>query len=173
MDWIINLIKWFFTEQEVVQPNPETVPEPPKPMTITNREWLYKVAYSCLDVDMAPKQDALGCSESLYYVMKKAGVPNLPKGAIVGTAEMSDWLKKNLKEVETPLAGDIIMSPTGSGNGLIRGHTGIVGNVNIMSNNSKTFLWDDEWNLKRWLKYYTGYGKLSTKYYRWEGERAV
>lgn len=171
MDWIINLIKWFFTEQEVVEPNPETVPQPPKPMT--NREWLYKVAYSCLDIDMAPTQDALGCSESLYYVMKKAGVPNLPKRAILGTAEMDAWLKKNFASYANPLPGDIIMSPTGSGNGKIRGHTGIVGNVNIMSNNSKNSLWQDEWNLKKWLNYYQKYGGLSTKYYRWEGERAV
>lgn len=173
MNWLINLIKWFFTEPVIIEPDMTTVPTPPVPPKMTNREWLYKVGYSCLGVDMAPTQDALGCSESLYYVMKHAGVPNLPKHAILGTAEMAVWLSKNLSAYANPLPGDIIISPTGSGNGLIRGHTGIVGNINIMSNNSKTYLWDDEWNLKKWLNYYQKYGGLSTKYYRWEGERAV
>lgn len=173
MDWIINLIKWFFTEQEVVQPNPDTVPEPPKPMTITNREHLYNVAYSCLDKDMAPTQDILGCAEAWSFVAMKAGVKGLPKRGILGTPELDVWLSKNFVRVESPLPGDTVMFPTGKGNGKIKGHVFIAGKHKWMSNNSNTGDWDDHKTAKQALDYYTKYGGISPRYYRWEGERPV
>ncbi len=133
----------------------------------SNREKLYQVAFDCIGVDMAPTQDALGCAEALYHVMKKAGVPNLPKTPIVSSFEIDKWCQQNLTKVDTPQAGDIISSPTGLGNGRVRGHVGIVGKHSIMSNNSSTFKWDYHWKLDEWEAYYGGYGGLPVRFYRW------
>ena len=137
------------------------------PVKKSNREHLYNVAYSCLGIDMAPTQDSLGCAEALYYVLKKAGVPNLPKKAIVSSYEMDKWCRKNLVRVAVPLFGDIISSPTGTGNGSIRGHVGILGKYKIMSNNSATFKWDDYFTLDSWRKRYERQGGIPTNFYRW------
>ena len=62
---------------------------------------------------------------------------------------------KRFKRVNTPEKGDIIISPTDYGQGY--GHTGIVSDGGkIMSNNSKTFLWDEHLSIGEWwLKYKT------------------
>lgn len=151
-------------ETPIVTPKlPVVIPKP------TNRELLYKAAYDSLGKDMAPTQDSLGCAEAMSFVMKKAGVKGLPKNGIASTLELDSWLKKNLNTITKAdvLPGDLIMSPTGKGNGSVRGHTGVIGKNTIMSNNSRTFKWDHHWTLSAWISYFEKKGGIKTRYYRW------
>lgn len=155
--------------EPVPAPRQETVPltVPESAREPSKGEVLYAVAKGCLGVDMAPTQDVVGCAEALSFVLMKAGVKGLPKRGILGTAELDKWLAKHLQKVKEPMPGDIIMSATGSGNGKVRGHTGVVGKTHVMSNNSATFKWDAHWTLPEWLAYYEKKGGIPTRYYRW------
>lgn len=133
----------------------------------TKSEILYDIAYSCIGIDMAPTQDAFGCAEAVYYVLKKAGVQGLPKQPIVSSLELDKWLQAHFERIDEPEVGCVISSPTGAGNGRIRGHVGIVGKHSIMSNNSNTHEWDYHWKLDKWKNYYGDYGGLPIRYYRW------
>lgn len=144
-------------------------PEPFNPVVDTvkkktNRERLYEVAYSCLGKDMSPQQNELGCAESTYFVMKIAGVPNLPPTPIYSTIVFRKWLEKNLKEVDTPEFGDVVVNET---QGTNIGHMGIWGKHNVMSNNSKTYLWDDYYSRDKWTAYFEGTKRLKTRSFRW------
>lgn len=152
------------------QPKPPTIPttpstsEPAPPGDTSNRNQIYMLAFAALGKDLAPGNEALGCAESLSKILIWAGIM---KSKILGTADLDVWLTKNLQAIGTPLPGDIIMSATGTGNGKIRGHCGVVGKNTIMSNNSATGKWDYQWTLKKWLDYYQTYGGIPTRYYRW------
>lgn len=129
---------------------------------------LYAYAYSLLGKHLTLDETvdkSVGCGEALSFVLDGFGY-DIPKRGIPGTAGIYEWCKKNADEVETPEAGDIIVSVTGTGNGRCRGHCGVVGKFHIMSNNSRTGLWDDTWTMSEWKKYYQKYGALKTKYYR-------
>jgi hypothetical protein len=157
-----------------VPPNPAPPLDPPTPPKVpkqpSNRERLYQAAYDSLGIDMAPTENEFGCAEALHHVMRKAGVKGLPTRAIVSTIVMDRWLQQHMLEIAEPgvKPGDIIMSPSGTpGARLKNGHTGIVGKNSIMSNNSRTYLWDYHWTLPEWKRYYEGQGNIPTRYYRW------
>jgi len=117
---------------------------------------------------MAPENPELGCALAVNEVHKKAF------GECIGGWSSTFLLytvlleNKNFKEVNYPLPGDIIISPTGYGSGSIKhGHVGIVDfDGKIMSNNSSTGLWGDKWSVNSWNKYYNGEGGFPVKYYR-------
>jgi len=160
--WILNLLRG------TKEPTPSTdniIEIPIVPPEKSNREKLYDYAYSKLGLDMAPTQDFLGCAESLSHIMKGSEVTTLT-GIFLSTIELNKWLSKNLEVVTEPMFGDIIMSETGAGNGAVRGHCGIVGKHQIMSNNSQTAKWDNHWTLSKWKDYYGKYGGLPVRFYR-------
>ena len=148
---------------------PTTVPESEEgPSGLSKRERLYEAAFSCLGSDMSPKENELGCAESLYFVMKKAGVPGLPAKPIYSTIVFDEWLREHFERVDEPEPGDIVMSATASGNGTVKhGHVGVVGKHSIMSNNSATFMWDYHLTLAWWRDYYGRKGAMPVKFYRW------
>jgi hypothetical protein len=121
-----------------------------------NREKLYAVAYSFLGKDASPKDhapDDLACAESVNAVVKAAF--GFEVGGDLSTTKMYSALtnSKEFQETDTPLFGDIIISPTGSTRTPV-GHVGIVGKWQIMSNNSYTGLWDAHYTLESWrLRY--------------------
>jgi hypothetical protein len=128
---------------------------------------LYDTAYSLLGKHLTLNNTVdknVGCAQATSYVLKKYGAM-IPYGGISGTASLYEWLKKNATEVSVPRAGCIIISVTGTGNESVRGHVGVVGKNSIMSNNSKTGLWDYQWTLSEWLDYYETNGQLLTKYF--------
>lgn len=141
----------------------------PEKLMPNKSEKLYDVAYSFIGKDASPKElapDVVSCAESLSNVMINAGVPDLHH-PILGTAQLNQWLHDHFTEVEFPEVGDVVMSATGSGNGRIKGHCGVMGKHTVMSNNSQSGLWDYHWKLEDWIKYYEGYGGIPTRYYRW------
>lgn len=113
--------------------------------------------------DLAP--DTLACAESVCSVLNLAGI-KIPM--ITGTWSLWENLKKNCQMVTEPKAGDIIISPTGTGK-FRNGHVGIVGeNGVVYSNNSHTGLWDTYWNIGEWRDFYGREGGFPVYFYRYD-----
>lgn len=129
---------------------------------------LYEVAYGLIGKHCTLNNSvdkSTGCAQAMSYILKKYGAL-IPNNGISGTYELNEWLKKNATEIKTPDVGSIIIYPTGSGNGKIRGHVFVCGYRNLMSNSSKTGLWSCDWTLEKAKKYYEEYGGLKPYYYR-------
>jgi len=77
--------------------------------------------------------------------------------------------KKPIEKTDDILPGDIIISPTGYGNRakISNGHVGIMGeDGNIMSNNSATGKWEQNYNLVSWYMRWTAQGDYPMRIYR-------
>lgn len=118
----------------------------------------------------------VGCAEAISYVLQKAGIQDIPSAGIAGTATLYQFLSTNKQflRLSSPEKGAIIISPTGSGNGLVEGHTGILGGWSLMywgdygicSNNSDSGLFLELWSLRRWKQNYGIYGNLPVAYFK-------
>lgn len=134
---------------------------------------LYSAAAASMGKHMTLDQTVpadVGCAEAVSAILRLAGVPGVPPGGIPGTAQLNGWLSGSdlFVSVASPLPGDVIISPTGyPGATLAHGHTGIVMNSGICSNNSATGLWDEHWTLPAWRDYYGTKGKLPVYFYRY------
>lgn len=116
--------------------------------------------------DVAP--DEYGCAETVTEVLRKAGC-NIP--VQVSTARLYEWLVSSPDWLEVPssLPGDIIIAPTGQGgkNGVANGHVGIVAeNGNIMSNNSWTGRFEQNYTLASWRDRYIIKGGYKNYFFR-------
>ena len=88
---------------------------------------------------------------------------------ILGTATLFQYLIKSpeFQQVMVPESGDIIISPTGMGNGSMQGHVGIVGkNGTIMSNSSATGKFMSNYTIDTWTKRYHDKGGIPVYYFR-------
>ena len=128
---------------------------------MSNRERLLSEAKKWLGKDASPYNYAsqeLGCAESVCSILKHSVARDFP-------LELATWLLNTLlrkdKRFKSTLAlspGNIILSPSFSGNGKIRGHVGIIGeNGTIMSADSGTGIWKENYNIQTWV---TRYRKL-------------
>lgn len=120
-------------------------------------EKIYNLAKASLGKDIAATQNELGCAESISYLLNKANVANFPKAGYLGTSDFYNWLKKFAMPVDTPIRGDIIISPTGtSTKGAQHGHIGIVALYGVLSNNSMNGLFMEYYTIDSWRTYYGG-----------------
>lgn len=124
---------------------------------MTNQEKLYSVALASIGRDMSPADiapDSLACAESLNGVFKAAfGSPIGTGAALTSTKALYQHMltDSRLQQVTMPQAGDIVISPTGySSKGSTHGHTGIWGNHDVMSNDSNTGVWRDNYTHAAW-----------------------
>lgn len=132
---------------------------------------IFETAKSLLGTDASPydlARDELGCAETVSEILIKAGF-KMP--ILVSTAKLNGWLSthKEWLEVNTPIAGDVVISPTGQGglNGVLNGHTGIVGTLGvIMSNSSATGRFEPNYSISSWNSRYAVKGGYPVKYYR-------
>lgn len=130
---------------------------------------IYQTALTYLGKDASPNDlapDELACAESVSDIINQAGFP-MP--IILSTKELYNYLKINWLQITTPLAGDVIISPTGLGgnNGITNGHTGIVGlNGVIMSNNSATGNFLQNYTLSTWKARYQDKGGFPILFFR-------
>lgn len=118
----------------------------------------------------------VGCAEAISYILKNAGISGIPEAGIAGTATLYQFLSINpqFKRINAPEKGAIIISPTGSGNGTVTGHTGILGGLSVMywgdygicSNNSDSGLFLELWTLKKWYANYGTMGALPVAFFR-------
>ena len=129
---------------------------------------IYRIAHASLGIDISPLDavnDELGCAESVSWVLKKAiGFP-----IITGTWTLNKYLSEDprFEKVYEPEPGIVIISPTGTGNGSISGHTGICGeNDNIMSSDSSDGIWKLNFTQYSWVSRYGKWGGFPIIYYR-------
>lgn len=142
---------------------PETPPEqvltPTKPSV---RESIYSRAVRALGTDVSPRDEApddLACVESVCEIIKQEGIKTPDT---LYTLDFYKWLDKSPLFKSTLVAneGNIIISPTTMGNGSVpNGHVGIFGKSGkIMSNDSPTGLWKQNYTLNGWVKRYRNKG---------------
>lgn len=131
----------------------------------------YIIAVSCLGSDASPNDiapDEYGCAETINAIHKK--VFGFEIGGGLSTYLLYNVLltSKYFIKIDSPKAGDIVISPTGYGNGkLSNGHVGIVGKENvIMSNDSATGLFLENYTLDKWRARYVALGGYPMAYFR-------
>jgi len=126
---------------------------------------LYNCAKSQIGKDIAPTYNILACMEAVNTVIEEFTGKPIGGGASTYLGYLALKKDKRFIQVRTPMKGDLIISPSGFGQG--HGHIGIVSeDKKIMSNNSKTGLWDEHFNLSRWEWKYKIVGKFPIYYYR-------
>ncbi len=141
-----------------------------KPLTIepTNADKLCAVAISYLGTDASPKDkvsDEVGCSETVSNITHEV-FPDFP-AEVLATDVLNNLLKNSshFKAELEPSRGAIVISPRTAKQ---YGHVGIFGdNGLIMSNNSKTGLFEANYNWDTWIKTFGVEGRgLHTYIYR-------
>ena len=169
-------ISWYLFQtyyKEEPTPMPEPTPEPP-PYTPSAREKLYEVSKACIGKEMSPKDladDEVACVESLEGVYKwyKGKFISGHTTPLLSTYALYIILKDHpdFVQVTEPEYGDIVVSPTGTGNGKIpHGHCGVVGKRDWMSNDSNTGLWQANFTRAKWYAYYHDKGGYPVFFFR-------
>lgn len=169
-----EIILAIFSSEKYEPDMPEEITPPPLPPK-SPCELVYEVSVASLGVDISPKDmapDTLGCAESVSHILKSV-FPDFP--VLVSTVDLANHLFKDprFKGTLQYKPGVIIVSPTGTGNGTLRGHTGIFheGSV-IASNTSKTGLWEENYTLSSWVDYYRIKGGLKIYFFEPVGENS-
>lgn len=137
-------------------------------LTDLRRRYIYKVALNSIGLDPSPldrADDVLGCVESVTEILKKAGAfPKITTGTYTFYFELAR--SRHWAPTAKPREGDIVISPTGMGNGKIRGHVGIFAkNGVIMSNDSWTGKWQANYDIDRWNARYRDIGGMPVHYF--------
>lgn len=125
----------------------------------------------------------VGCAEADSYLLWKLGAP-IPSKGIAGTAALEAWILSHpelFAKRLVPGVGFLIFSSTGTGNGTVEGHTGVVAYWNlqfkndwgILSNNSLNGLWQEKWSLDAWKKNYVVKGGLALNFYEYIGPKTA
>jgi hypothetical protein len=135
---------------------------------------LYITAICSLGTDASPNDlapDEFGCAETFDNIHKKAfgfyvaGPSVTLSTAVLYRKFLSDTA--HWKSVSSPQEGDAVISPTGFGNGRIIGHVGVVGkDGQIMSNDSYSGFFKENFTLDSWKARYVGIGGFPMKYFR-------
>ncbi len=139
---------------------PPITPAPPKK---TPSEILLDLAEAFTNIDPTPKDevdDALACAHSLTTILRKM-YTDFPASTYTPVTLADLKKSKHFKGTLDIKPGYVIISPTGAGNGTIRGHCGIIGRNNtIWSNHSNTGLWQDYFTIDKWVARYRHKGGL-------------
>jgi len=142
-----------------------------KLMEPSNAEKIYQAAKDALGTEASPRDiapDELGCAETADEIVKRATgkyVNGTTKTVTISTAEMYKILSRNpeWEEIYLPEKGALIISPTVGKN---VGHVGICGIYGIMSNNSPTGTFEQNFTYDGWDRYYRVRKKLEIHYFR-------
>lgn len=141
---------------------------PPTPLT--KAEQLYTLSKSFLGMHLSLNNAVpwgVGCAEAVSKLLKEFDITGIPAAGIEGTLALEQFMagSAQFQEIYTYTPGAALVAATGTGNGKIRGHTGICGYNSIMSNNSETGKWDTQWDITRFLAYYETYGGMKVRYF--------
>lgn len=118
----------------------------------------------------------VSCAEAVSFLLKELGIEDGTTG-IAGTASLLAWVVAQpqlFQEVYAPEESALLISATGTGNGLVEGHTGFFGALGtqyagdwgIVSNNSQTGLLGEQWSWKEWTANYTQLGGITPRLFR-------
>lgn len=138
-----------------------------------NAKRIYETALACLETDVTPKDeypDSVSCAITVNRIYQKTF------GTEIGGGASTYWLYNALlantgfEMVDIPKEGDIVISPTGyagKGGTIPNGHTGICGKDGlIMSNDSATGLFKQNYTISTWYTRYVEHGHFPMKYFR-------
>lgn len=139
---------------------------------INKREILYAYAKSQIGKQKSGIKAPIeyGCAEAVNRIFRECfGGDEI--GGDVSSARLYQALSSSFRftRVNSPaLRGDIIISPTGMGNGSIpNGHVGIVSDaLKIMSNNSANGIWDEHLDSFAWTKHFAIDGGYPVYFFR-------
>ena len=138
---------------------------------LSRGDHLFLLAQLSVGRDVSPLDfagDELGCAESVTNLLSQV----LPFRILTGTASLDEMLRRDPRFLFSRSylgEGGIVLSPTGSGNGKIRGHVGIFGvGEEIMSADSNTGLWTRNFTLQTWRARYEKLGELPVNFYRFK-----
>ena len=169
---ILLQISALIAKKEAEANTPPVTPKPvPKP-ELSPREIFYKAALDAIGSDASPLDrapDDLACAETVNEIHKKAfGISiDEPGLSTIRLYHSLVALKTLFQRVSDPLPGDIIISPTGMGNGRIKhGHVGIVSEIGIMSNDSDTGLFLQKYTMESWRLRYQITGGFPMLFFR-------
>lgn len=168
MNWFLNLLsfwkRWEDGYEDFIDTTINPLPTTPldavmltkiNPKPMTNQEKLVAAAKNALGENLSkgtgvPPQVA--CAISVNVVHNRAF--GYPIGGGASTAELYQALLVSpyFKQVEVPVSGCVVISPTGQGTNPMypHGHVGIVGNYGICSNDSETGLFSENYNAATW-----------------------
>lgn len=128
---------------------------------------VYETAKSLLGQNLATN-GALGCAETVNIIFHKALGVSIGGGT--STTLMYPFLKNEKKYARirgNPLPGDVIISPTSSGDGTVQhGHVGIVAKFGILSNNSNDGRLRELYTIDSWYKSFMCKGHFAVEIYR-------
>lgn len=133
-------------------------------------EHFYTIAKRYIGMDAAPQENEYGCAEAVNTICISAFRDVV--GGDISSYRMYLAIQNNKKfiKVNSPKRGDIIISPTGFAKRqtkISNGHVGIISdNGKIMSNDSKTGLWLENYSLWSWKQRYGTVGRYPVYYYR-------
>ena len=135
------------------------------------RNTLYLTALSCLGTDVTPNDivpDEYGCAETVNAIYKKAFGVQIGGGPSTYLLYLVLCKHPKFIPIDIPDKGDIIISPSGFGNGnLPSGHVGIVSiDKKIMSNDSSTGIFKENYTLDSWKEKYVALGGYPMKFFR-------
>lgn len=154
----VKEIEYIPIEKPMPEPKEVIMEEPLNSKLIRIADALTK-----LNIDVTPDDkipDEVACVESLCEVLNK--VISFPK--LSYTPDLVRELKKHPR-VQGTLdfnEASIIVCATGSGNGTMRGHCGVVGtNKEIISNNSKTGIWEYNYTIDSWVARFRNKGGMA------------
>ena len=126
------------------------------------------ITMQCIGKDLSPREGLFGCAETVNTLAVKTW--GEPVGGDLSTAKMLKALVESPRFVQVvyPFPGDIIISPTGHGNGKIsNGHVGVVvENSFIASNNSINSLLEINYTIKAWRERYGVVGGFPVLFFR-------
>lgn len=144
---------------------------------LPNRELIYTAALNACGTDASPEDvapDELACAESATRIIN-IPFPDIQWTNRIATADViKDMLGgKSFYEVQTPARGDVVISASAMVAGVWTvGHMGIVGERGrIMSNNSfmvngERGIWDENYTLESWHRYFVLRKGLRMRYFR-------
>ncbi|MES2409550.1 MAG: hypothetical protein V4509_04620 [Patescibacteria group bacterium] len=144
------------------------------PITVgNNRLILFATAVKALGTDASPADvapDEVGCAETIYDILGAAFPLNVGFAFTVSTSQLYRSLLASPKyiRIDQPLEGDIVISPSGYGNGgLSNGHVGIKGELDkIMSNSSATGTFEENYTMQGWKDRYVAIGGYPMAFFR-------
>lgn len=157
MAWLGKLLGWDATTPPEAPKLPQDETLPVNPPSMTNAERLYETALASLGKDMSPADhapDSLACMESVDGVWLAAFGIHLLSPADRLSTELgykAMLVDSRLRMIDTPEVGCIVISPTGfSTKGASHGHVGCWGKFDVMSNDSNSGLWTDNYTHEAW-----------------------
>ncbi len=166
-----KLIKWLKEVVALLMKQIEILEENPAPVNntgVTMSEILFKKAERSLGIDVTPLDrvnDELACVTSVTAILNH--VVKFPRMSYTPYFVRELKRDKRFKGVMDIKVGDIMVNATGTGNGTIRGHCGIVGeNGKIMSNDSYSGIWKYYYTIDSWKARYRVGGGMPTLVFR-------